>query len=238
MADFNSWKSSVLGVGIDVDHAYGNQCVDVILSWAQACFPGVSWPTLFPPVGSAKQLFNDANANYFVKIANDVNDANQVPQAGDIMVFDATPKSGYTNQYYNPDGHTGVCDGANGSGYNLIQQDGSNPSGKTFESFTAWKYRPTIGWLRPKTGAVGPTPAPAGGKTLFLPASVQKWRVYNVRGPWTVGNEIAFLWPSKFPPGLSYEIQATLAPNIYQIQTQDFGIVAIYAGPDTDAQIR
>lgn len=239
---YQSWLPTVLGKGIDVDKAYGDQCVDVVLDYGEACFPGVGWQTLFPPVPNAKQLFADANPAYFQAIANNHNDPNQLPEIGDVMVFDATPQAGYSNQLNNPAGHTGVCAGAGPDGYNLVMQDGSNPNGTTFIKYSPWKYRPCIGWLRPKLvqapqpPVVGP-PAPSNGETLFLPSSVQKWRVYAVTGPWAPGHEVAFLWPSKFPPGLTYPIQKVVATNVYQIKTQDFGTVAIYAGPDTDAVI-
>jgi len=234
---YQNWKPGVLGHHIDIDNAYGAQCVDVDLSYGEALFPGVAWSTVFPPVASAKLLGSHHNDTYFEWIENDHNNPNQLPQQGDILVCDSTPQSGYTNPYSNPDGHTGVVDSADSSGYTILMQDGSNPGGSAFLQHQAWRYRPVLGWLRPRLSST-PAPAPTPlGKKLFLPASVLRWRVYRVGGPWTVGNEIAFLWPSQFPPGLTYTIEKTLAPNFYQITTQMFGTVAIYAGPDTDAQI-
>lgn len=230
MANYALWKASVIGKGIDVDKAYGDQCVDVDLDWGEALFPGVAWQTLFPPVQNAKDLFATHNPKYFQAIENNKSDPNQLPIQGDIMVFDARP--GY------PAGHTGVCDSANSEGYELIMQDGTNPAGTTFEQYRPWNYRPCIGWLRAVVQPNNPpVPINTPGTKLFLPSSVQKWRVYRVAGPWTPGNEVAFVWPSLSPPGLTYDIMSRLAANIYQIKTQDFGVVAIYAGPDTDAKI-
>lgn len=231
MADYQTWKNSVLGQPLDIDRAYGDQCVDVVLDWGEALFPGVAWSTLFPPVPAAKQLFESHNDKYFEAITNNHNDSNQLPEQGDIMVFDGRP--GYE------DGHTGVCDSASPEGYTLVMQDGSNPIGTTFLQFRPWAYRSCIGWLRARDQVpVGTTPSQSSDSKLFLPSSVLKWRVYRVAGPWTPGHEIAFLWPSAFPPGLTYDIQSKLAANMYQIKTENFGVVAIYAGPDTDAQFK
>lgn len=150
MSKFSTWKNSVIGVGLDIDHAYQNQCVDVVLSWGQVLFPGIPWNVVFPPVPDAKDLFANCNKKYFTPIVNNHDDPNQVPEQGDIMVFGPTPEPGYSNQFLNPAGHTGVCDSATSEGYMLVQQDGSNPKGKTFEAFAVWKFRPCTGWLTPR----------------------------------------------------------------------------------------
>ena len=70
MADFTTWKNGVLGVSLNIDGSFGAQCVDVDLSWGQACFPNVPWSTLFPPVPSAKDMFDKYNPTYWVRVAN------------------------------------------------------------------------------------------------------------------------------------------------------------------------
>jgi len=98
-------------------------------------------------------------------------------------------------------------------------------------------------WVAPDTGArfagaIGSTTPPVQGKAkLVLPSDAASWRVYKVTGPWTVGNEVGKLAPSKFG-GLTYDIQGNPSTNIYIINTQDFGQVAIYAGPDTGASFK
>lgn len=237
MADFTTWKNAVLGVGLDIDHAFGDQCVDVVLSWSQACFPTVSWGTFFSTGVNARSLYSSANLTYFEQIANDHNDPNQVPLQGDIAVFAASPQTGYTSTFANMDGHCGVVDSADMGGIWLIQQDGSNPAGVTFEKYRPWLYTECVGWLRPKECAPGPV-GPVANRSLYLPSSVDRWRVYDVAVMPRVGNEKAFLRPSLFPPGLTYAILGNPYPNVYTIQTQDFGLVNIYAGADTDAQIK
>lgn len=65
---------------------------------------------------------------------------------------------------------------------------------------------------------------------LHLPASAQTWRVYNVNGPYTVGNEIHLLTPSAFG-GITYDILENKGNGVYVINTSVRGRVAIYADP-------
>lgn len=74
------------------------------------------------------------------------------------------------------------------------------------------------------------------GNTLYLPKEADTWRIYRVGGPYTKGNEIGLLKPAKFG-GLTYSILGNPVTNVYIIQTQDYGKVAIYAGADTGARI-
>lgn len=156
---YQSWKPTVLGHGLDIDRAYGDQCVDVDLSYGLALFPGVAWSTVFPPTFLAKNLGDTHNPVYFDWIVNDHNNPNQLPMQGDIIVSDATPQAGYTNTFPNPAGHTGVVDSCNSATYTLIQQDGTNPQGVTFMQTVAWRYRPVLGWLRPKLASDAPLPS-------------------------------------------------------------------------------
>lgn len=81
--------------------------------------------------------------------------------------------------------------------------------------------------------------APANKLTtgsLHLPANAKSWRVYKPTGPYSTKYAIAQLAPSLFG-GLTYDILGNPAPNVYLIQTSDFGKVAIYAGAETGAQV-
>lgn len=75
------------------------------------------------------------------------------------------------------------------------------------------------------------------GKTLVLPASAQKWRVYPLNKQPIVGNECGFILPAKFG-GLEYEILGQPYPDVVTIQTRDFGKVNIYIHPSTLATIK
>lgn len=99
-------------------------------------------------------------------------------------------------------------------------------------------------WINPADNVeVVPAPVPTtptlGVATIFLPAAAGTWHIYNVGGPYTLPHAIPgrILEPGKFPPGLTYTILEILAPFVYKIQTEDYGVVAIYGGPDTIAKI-
>lgn len=82
------------------------------------------------------------------------------------------------------------------------------------------------------------TPSKPKGKTLHLPKSADTWRVYNVNGPYTVGNEVHLLTPSAFTNGITYDILEEKGGHVYIINTQVKGRVAIYAHPSTGATIK
>lgn len=76
----------------------------------------------------------------------------------------------------------------------------------------------------------------ATGRVLHLPASAGRWRIYDLNGPYTTGNEIGFLRPDNFD-GLNYDILDEIQSDVYKIRTRDFGDVAIFAGSNTSAWI-
>lgn len=137
---FQPWLTFSLGKQIDIDHAFGDQCVDVVLAWAEQLYPGVPW-TVSIGYGNAKDLFAAANPAYFDKILYTVG---FVPQEGDVFVKDGTPA--------NPEGHTGAVINANANTMHVIQQDGYNPAGVAYEGDIALQNNHIIGFLRPKIG--------------------------------------------------------------------------------------
>lgn len=156
---YGDFKASVSG------HVIGDgECVSLVVNnaraYAEYLFPSVTWTTIFPPVPAAKDLLNDANPSFFEKIINDHNNPNQLPVQGDIMVFDATPQSGYTNTFNNPYGHTGICESAYPTGYTLLQQNSPYSGAPVNATHYAWNYRPCIGWLHPIIQEVPVEPAP------------------------------------------------------------------------------
>ena len=74
-------------------------------------------------------------------------------------------------------------------------------------------------------------------KTLYLPATADKWRIYPLDKAPVVGNEKGFLFPSKFG-GLTYDIIATPMKDVVTIQTRDYGKVNIYVASNTGAVIK
>lgn len=81
------------------------------------------------------------------------------------------------------------------------------------------------------------TPLTKSVKILQLLASADTWRVYPLNKKPIKGNEIGFLRPSKFN-GLEYEILGNPLPSVYRIKTRDFGMVNIYAHPETGTMIK
>lgn len=88
------------------------------------------------------------------------------------------------------------------------------------------------------TPITAPAPQVNAGKQLFLPSAAGTWRVYPMGGQVLVGKEVGKLSPASYPLGLTYDIIANIAPNIYKIHTDTYGDVQIYAGPDTIAEFR
>lgn len=225
-AIYQSWKNSVLASRTIVGDG---QCVSLVVnnprSYVAALFPGVSWPSVIAPVVDAKQMAGKSNS-YLTWVANDHNNANQVPSQGDIMVFDATPQAGYSNTYPNPAGHTGVCESASSSGYNLFQQNapafGQAPNITSY----AWKFRPCLGWYTP-TGGSTPAPAPSpSGSTITLPATTGPWHLYKPGGPYNpnVAADVkGIIDPRAFGRALSYTIVASLGNGVYRINSEDYG---------------
>jgi hypothetical protein len=88
----------------------------------------------------------------------------------------------------------------------------------------------------PAAVAPTPQPVPQAPNKLYLPPSVWIWHIYKPEGPYTLPYALKGTLNPKMFGGLTYDILGNPAPHIYLIQTQMFGKVAIYAGPDTVAQ--
>lgn len=218
---YNSFKSSVLGKVIG-----DGQCVALVVNnsnaYVEHLFPGVNWTTIIPPVPSARLMAGKSN-QYLTWVANDHNNPNQVPPQGAIMVFDATPQTGYMNTFNNPDGHTGVCDNADANQYTLLQQNSPSSGSPANVKSYPWKFRPCLGWYVPANSlAPAPTPQPTG-QTIFLPSTTGPWHLYNVGGPYNPAQAKATLVPSQFPPGITERILADRGNGVYTVQTQMFG---------------
>lgn len=143
------WADAALahrfGNYIDVDGYYQGQCWDLAAHYAREVVGCPSLPTV---TGGAEGVFTRFAApipDYFTKVANDPNDATQLPLAGALIVY------GPTNG--NPYGHIEIVLGASASGVDVILQDGFNPTRGPFRQFRRWGTLPTLGWLIPKTQA-------------------------------------------------------------------------------------
>ena len=74
------------------------------------------------------------------------------------------------------------------------------------------------------------------GKYLNLKPHMSSWRVYKQGGPYTTAYSIGALAPSQFG-GLSYRIREEKGNDVYLIQTESFGLCAIWAPRDNDSTI-
>lgn len=245
---YQQWKTTVMGQRLNPDGVKADlgQCSQVDISYGEALFPGVPWYQLFPPTPNAKDFGNVHNGTYFTWIVNDHNNPNQLPEQGDIGVFDATPQTGYTNTFNNLSGHTGVFDSASPSGYTLTQENAPVSGEGVNITEYAWHFRPCLGWLHPNLPNIpSPVPTPPNvsliGKILYLhPVSV--WHVYKVGSQPILSNTIGYLVPKNYnhgpsgEPGLTYPILGVSKyPNTVTIKTDTYGMVDIYV--DGDAQI-
>jgi len=230
-ATYANWKAGVLG------HVIGDgQCVALVVnnprSYTAALFPGVSWPSIMGSVDGAKDLASKGN-QYLTWIENDHNNPNQVPEQGDIMIFGATPQAGYSNQFNNPYGHTGVCESASASGYALCQQNSPASGAPANVTNYPWKYRPCLGWYRPNVGgnpAPAPSPAPSG-QTITLPKTTGPWHLYVEGGPYNPNNPAdvkGIIDPRAFQRDLEYPIVASRGNGVYTIDSEDYGRGDLY----------
>lgn len=229
MSTYTDFKARVLGKVI------GNgQCVALVVNnsqaYVEALFPSVNWTTIIQPVPDARLMAGKGN-QYLQWVANDHNNASQVPVQGDIMVFDATPQAGYSNPTVNPSGHTGICDAADANGYTLLQQNSPAAGSPVNLKQFPWRYRPCLGWYHPLTSAPAPAPTPppaSTGKTIFLPPTTGPWHLYNnPAGPYNSSNVKAVLSPSLYG-GLTYKIVSDQGDGVYVINTQMFGQGALF----------
>lgn len=223
-ADF---KNSVLGKVIG-----DGQCVSLVVNNSNAyieyLYPGTNWTTVILPVMNANQMAGKSNA-YLTWVENDHNNPNQVPPQGAIMIFDATPHPGYTNTYNNPAGHTGICESADASGYNLLQQNSPTNGAPAGVKFYPWNFRPCMGWYLP-TGHVTPAPTPqppSTGHTIYLAATNNDFHLYPEGGPYVYSVAKAIISPRTYG-GLLYNILVDRGNGIYTIQTQMSGRGDIY----------
>lgn len=246
---FNVWKNTVIGMGLDIDRAYGKQCVDPVLSWSQAIFPGIHYSLPFPPTQSAKDIFTTANPAYWEKITNNPHDINQLPIAGDVAVFAASPEPGFASTFRNDDGTIGIVDHADAKFIWLIHQDSTEANPVVRLKQRPHRYTRLIGWLRPKVPAAipqnavvaGPTTDPRIGKQVWL-KPVKQWSVYR-RGQFPDrAKRIGYLRPDQYnhgpggQPGLTYPIEGVSQyQNTVSITSDAYGPVDIYL--DADAVI-
>lgn len=134
-----NWLNSQKGASLDFDKAYSLQCVD-FFNYYYLFLTGRNPYSDGYGVAGAKDLWN-VPTGLFTKIANNPNDPNQVPQAGDILIYNSRWGGGY--------GHIEVVLSADSKSVTVIGQNmlGKNdPVSVTTRSW-ATVVPALIGWL-------------------------------------------------------------------------------------------
>lgn len=126
----------------DFDGLYGNQCVDLVNFYQRDVIQGAWIGT--PITGGARDWYENypnskAAQDSYIRIKNDVNDPNQLPQKGDVIIWNRNVGGGY--------GHIAIVKSANSSGF--ISLDQNWPTGSVAH-FVQHNWNNILGWLRPR----------------------------------------------------------------------------------------
>jgi CHAP domain len=226
LMNYLEFKKEWSGRSVDYDKVYSKQCVDLILQYVYECYGLGSgiwgnaidyWTHTSPPLLTKFDMVSTTDC-----------------RQGDIVVLYGL--SG------NPYGHIGICDSQSGGAVQLLEQNavgGGDGSGRN--AIGVYRDIPKsriAGVLRPKSAPV-PPPAPAPARqTVFLPGSVQSWRLYRVGSGLrpNTSDQIAVLAPAAFG-GLTYKIVAWVGDYAVVIDTQMYGRGTIWIA-GTSAVIR
>ncbi len=137
------------GKGIDFDHAYGFQCVDLVQQYNKECLG-------FPPfTGNAIDIWTTYPKDSYDQIPNT---PQNFPSKGDIVIWGSA---------IGIFGHIDVCAADGATTGNFTGFDQNWPLGSVCH-IQAHTYFGVLGWLHPKDPVVPPeTPTPTnGGDTM------------------------------------------------------------------------
>lgn len=122
----------------DYDHAYGNQCVDLMRQYCKDVY-GVDGYKAIPSRGNAKDIFKNFKNNAYFKKVN--NTPNGIPKKGDIIFFKTSTWFPFLFGFA---GHVGIVDQA--GLYDMVIFNQNYPTGRYCE-FRKFKYKDCLGWL-------------------------------------------------------------------------------------------
>lgn len=224
---FNEFKERYLGKTVDVDGAWGGQCVDLFNAWNRDynnCYINCA------PTGYARSLAENKANNGILNYFNETAINNMIE--GTVVV--------YGQCKFAPVGHVGFFIEDNGDGtFKCLQQNYNNQQVVTINNNP---YSGIIGAFIPKQvqeefnrkleEQKKQEEVKEETKYLNLNADIDEWRVYPMNVAPVKGNECKKIKPSKFG-GLSYTIKGYSQQYVAIIETRDFGQVQIYIGPDT-----
>lgn len=145
------------GIHIDEDGYYGAQCWDVVARYAREVVGCPSFPTGSGGAEGLFRIFADPIPQYFDRIANNPNDATQLPRKGDVIVWQAS--------FSPPYGHTALVISADAGGVRVLEQNGNNPGGNAYQ--ITRNFVGVSGWLRPKKGQEMEHPVEQDAKNLY-----------------------------------------------------------------------
>jgi LysM repeat protein len=144
--EIEEWLRTAEGVKMNPDGRFGLQCVDAIDEFAQT-LTGVHWSESVGGVGGARELLDRVPDRFWIRIDNNPNDAGQLPQRGDWMV--------YGGDGSNWAGHVAATLTSDLAGADVIQQDGYAAPRQFVDG--AWysakpAHRARLGYGQPGTG--------------------------------------------------------------------------------------
>lgn len=144
--DVDQFINQTNNTHVDEDGYYGAQCWDLVARYARVVVGCPSFPTGSGGAEGLFRLFQNPIPQYFDRIANNTSDPNQLPQKGDVIVWQAS--------FSPPYGHTALVISANSAGVTVLEQNGNNPGGNAYIKTRNWVG--VSGWLRPKTQGEAP----------------------------------------------------------------------------------
>lgn len=146
-----NWCEGQINKQLNYDGMYGNQCTDFI-NYYYEHVTGQNPYSKGYAVPSAYQYFN-VDCDNVTPIRNNINDLNQLPQPGDVMVW----KSGLAGTYGN--GHVAVVVAADANTMTVIEQNWGGD--RVLKHTRGWTGQ-ELGWLSFRQfDAPAPAPAPA-----------------------------------------------------------------------------
>lgn len=228
---FNEFKEKYLGKTVDVDGAFGGQCVDLFNAWNRDynnCYINCA------PSGYARSLAENKENNGILNYFNETAINNMIE--GTVVVYGICK--------FAPKGHVGFFIEDNGDGtFKCLQQ---NYKDKQVVTINNNPYSGIIGAFIPKQvqeefnrkleeQKKQEVKVEEKAKYLNLNANIDEWRVYAMNVEPVKGNECKKIKPSQFG-GLSYTIRGYAQPTVAIIETRDFGEVQIFIGPGTEGK--
>ena len=198
-------------IGNPWNGSYPGQCVSMIQNYIKDC------------LGQPAKARGNAKDWKTTYVNEGLGMIVSTPRKGDIIVYGASKGNGY--------GHIAIYIN------NTTMYDQNNYSRQNAQAcgYSKLDHTNDMCYLRPNVNLIEDNIST--GKTLYLPATADKWRVYPLNKDARVGNEIGFIFPKKFG-GLTYSIISMPRPDVAIIETRDYGKVQIYVDPSTGAVIK